>query len=325
MTLTFRDKVILLLIILALGVYFGYQALWIPASYKIVQLEENKQSIQKLSGDIAPLLKETERLRKAEKEAKDSVNNIKSLSGGLTATNEEFLVFLGDSAKENNVLVSGFNDLGTTATDGIYRTVFDFELKGSSVDINKVLEDINNMGIKCSFGSVSYRQNESYDYLMRFFDDLTQLPWYKEKDEEEEKSDEQQEHKEENKETEKPITDVGEQQSPQQPSPSITQPPAEPTQPPKGDIVPPANTTSPKPEDNRPEGIEDRLDDLLKQTSSTVSKPYEVVFLINKTNEQFKAGQNMKLNVTVCLIMYNEPSFENSFLNKTGSGLNEVL
>ena len=101
---------------------------------------------------------------------------------GITATNEEFLVFLGNSAKENNVAVSGFNELGTEVKGGIYRTVFDFELKGSSVDINKVLEDINNMGIKCSFGSVSYRQNEGFDYLKRFFDDISELPWYKEKE-----------------------------------------------------------------------------------------------------------------------------------------------
>lgn len=324
MTLTFRDKVILLLLILAMGIYFGYQALWIPASGKIAELEENKQSIQKLSGDIEPLLKETERLKKEEKDAKDCVNNIKSLSGGLTATNEEFLVFLGESAKENNVLVSGFNDLGTTAKDGIYRAIFDFELKGSSVDINKVLEDINNMGIKCSFGSVSYRQNESYDYLVRFFDDLTELPWYKEK-EEEEKSDEKQEHKEEPQDTEAPVTQPGTQQLPHQQFPTSKPVPAEPTKPPKEDNIPPANTASPKPEVKQPERIEDRLDDLLKQTSFKVLKPYEVVFTANKTNEQLKAGQYMKLNVTVCLIMYNEPSFENSFLNKAGSGSNEVL
>ena len=320
MTLTFRDKIILLVLAFAIGIYVGYQALWIPATAKIAELEENKQSIQNLAGDLEPLLEETERLKKAEKEVKDSVNNIKSLSGGLTATNEEFLVFLGDSAKENNVIVSGFNDLGTEAKDGIYRTVFDFELKGSSVDINKVLEDINNMGIKCSFGSISYRQNEGYDYLKRFFDDLSELPWYKEKEDEEEKTDEQQEQQETSK-AETPVPGTGAEQIPQQQAP----------------VTPdtPADSATPPAEDKQPESIEDRLNDLLQQTSYKAQTsyrtqtPYKVVFLTNTNAEQptaeYKAGQQMKLNVTVCLIMYNEPSFENSFLNKTESDSDAIL
>ena len=320
MTLTFRDKIILIVLAFAIGIYVGYQALWIPATAKIAELEENKQSIQNLAGDLEPLLEETERLKKAEKEVKDSVNNIKSLSGGLTATNEEFLVFLGDSAKENNVIVSGFNDLGTEAKDGIYRTVFDFELKGSSVDINKVLEDINNMGIKCSFGSISYRQNEGYDYLKRFFDDLSELPWYKEKEDEEEKTDEQQEQQETSK-AETPVPGTGAEQIPQQQAP----------------VTPdtPADSATPPAEDKQPESIEDRLNDLLQQTSYKTQTsyrtqtPYKVVFLTNTNAEQptaeYKAGQQMKLNVTVCLIMYNEPSFENSFLNKTESDSDAIL
>ena len=313
MALTFRDKIILLIFAFSIGIYAGYRTLWVPATAKIAELEENKQAIENLSGEIEPLLKETERLKKMEKEVKDSLNNIKKLSGGLTATNEEFLVFLGDSAKANNVTVSGFNELGTEAKDGIYRTVFDFELKGSSVDINKVLEDINNIGIKCSFGSLSYRQNEGYDYLKRFFDDMTELPWYKEKDDEEEKSNEQQEYKEE---TEKPVVVPDIQQKPQQ-------------------QVPDTSDSTPAPivpeEDNqRQQSIEDRLNSLLEQTSVLSQKPYNVVFLTNTESgrqalSEYKLGQQMRLNVTVCLIMYNEPSFENSFLNKTESESDEVL
>ena len=306
MTLTLRDKIILLMLAFGVCIYAGYQALWIPNAGKIAELEENKQSIQNLAGDLEPLIKETESLKKAEKEVKDSVNNIKSLSGGLTATNEEFLVFLGDSAKENGVIVSGFNDLGTDVKDGIYRTVFDFELKGNSVDINKVLEDINNMGIKCSFGSVSYRQNEGYDYLKRFFDDLSELPWYKEKEDEEEKNDEQPE-REKTSETEKPVPTESEQQAPKQP---------------ENTILPPA-------EEKQPESIEERLNDLLMQTSNVREEPLKIELLVNaKTNVkevEYKAGQQMRLNVTVCLIMYNEPSFENSFINKTESEDDAIL
>ena len=170
------------------------------------------------------------------------------------------------------------------------------------------------MGIKCSFGSISYRQNEGYDYLKRFFDDLSELPWYKEKEDEEEKTDEQQEHQE-TSETEKPVPGTGTEQIPQQQTP----------------VSPdtPADSTTPPAQDKQPESIEDRLNDLLQQTSYTTQKPYKVVFLTNTQNEkpttEYKAGQQMRLNVTVCLIMYNEPSFENSFLNKTESDSDAIL
>ena len=176
------------------------------------------------------------------------------------------------------------------------------------------------MGIKCSFGSISYRQNEGYDYLKRFFDDLSELPWYKEKEDEEEKTDEQQEQQETSK-AETPVPGTGAEQIPQQQAP----------------VTPdtPADSATPPAEDKQPESIEDRLNDLLQQTSYKAQTsyrtqiPYKVVFLTNTNTEQptaeYKAGQQMKLNVTVCLIMYNEPSFENSFLNKTESDSDAIL
>lgn len=307
MTLTFRDKIILLVLIFGVCIYGGYKVLWVPGIAKVTALEEKKQSVENLAGDLEPLLKETEKLKKAEKEAKESVNNIKSLSGGLTATNEEFLVFLGDSAKENNVMVSGFNELGTEVKDGIYRTILDFELKGNGADINKVLEDINNMGIKCSFGSVSYRQNEAYNYLKRFFDDLSELPWYKE---EEPEADDKRKQEEIYVETPAP-DDTEKQPAQEQPSaePDIPEQPTEPV-------------ITPEPETKQPESIEDRLNNLLKETSYRSNKPYRIVFLNNTQSDlktEYKAGQQMRLNVTVCLIMYNEPTIETSFLNKNGA------
>ena len=173
MAVTLRDKFILLFLAFLLAIYGGYKAMWIPTNTKIAELEKQKENVKGQAGDIKPLLEKSEALKNREKALRSSVNNIKELSGGLTMTNEEFLVFLGKTTEKNNVQVSGFNDLGVVNTDGIYRSIFDFEVKGNSVDINKVLEDINNIGIKCSYGSVSYRQNEQYDYLKRFFDDLS--------------------------------------------------------------------------------------------------------------------------------------------------------
>lgn len=309
MTVTLRDKFILLVLAFTLLVYGGYKALWIPATEKSALLEQNKSEVEGQSGDITPLEEKSEKLRSEEKELKDSVDNIKKLSGGLTTTNEEFLVFLGKSAEENNVAVSGFTDLGTTDTDGIYRSTFDFELKGSGADINKVLEDINNIGIKCSYGSVSFRQNEKYDYLKRFFDDLSDLPWYKE--------------------PEKDDAANGPETVPEIKLPEITIPEYIPDydfapQPDEPAALPQPTEPSEKEETpkDEPKSIEERLNVLLEQTSANM--PYRITFLAN-TGDSYKSVQNMRLSVTVCFIMYNEPSRETSFLNNTESGDNAIL
>lgn len=309
MTITLRDKFILLVLAFALLAYGGYKALWIPATEKIALLEQNKSEVEGQSGDITPLEEKSEKLRSEEKKLKDSVDNIKKLSGGLTTTNEEFLVFLGKAAEENNVAVSGFTDLGTTDTDGIYRSTFDFELKGSGADINKVLEDINNIGIKCSYGSVSFRQNEKYDYLKRFFDDLSDLPWYKEPEKDDAAND-----AETIPEIKLPEITIPEYI----PDYDLTPQPDEPAALPQP-TEPPAKEETPKDE---PKSIEERLNDLLEQTSANM--PYRITFLAN-TGDSYKSVQNMRLSVTVCFIMYNEPSRETSFLNNTESGDNAIL
>ena len=63
MTLTFRDKVILLILAFAVCIYGGYKILWLPGTAKVTELEEKKQSIENLAGDLEPLLKEAEKLK----------------------------------------------------------------------------------------------------------------------------------------------------------------------------------------------------------------------------------------------------------------------
>ena len=311
MAVTLRDKFILLFLAFLLTIYGGYKAMWIPTNTKIAELEKQKENVKGQAGDIKPLLEKSEALKNREKALRSSVNNIKELSGGLTMTNEEFLVFLGKTTEKNNVQVSGFNDLGVVNTDGIYRSIFDFELKGNSVDINKVLEDINNIGIKCSYGSVSYRQNEQYDYLKRFFDDLSDLPWYKEPKEDDKKD---------NIPQPSAVPVIPEM-------PSYTPVPDFDYKYPEEPIVPeepksqPEPTEIPEKNDDTPKNLEDRLNDLLEQTSYT--RPYRIMLLAND-GIKYKSGQNMQLAVTVCFIMYNEPSEETSIL-KTGNIDNAVL
>ena len=73
------------------------------------------------------------------------------------------------------------------------------------------------------------------------------------------------------------------------------------------------------PDSNEPKSIEDRLNDLLENTYSA-NKPYRVMFLANNQGSgvSYKKGQDMRLSVTVCFIMYNEPSMSTSFLSQAG-------
>ncbi len=314
MKLTIRDKCILFTLVFAFCIYGGYKILWTPAQERIVQLEKNKSGVEGKAGDIEALREQTEKLKAEEKELFDSVSGIKKLTGSLTMTNEEFLVFLGKSAKENNVVVSGFNDLGLTKEDGIYKLAFDFELKGNSADINKVLEDINNIGIKCSYGSLTYRQDEEYDYLKRFFDGFTELPWYKEPDKEEEEVKNEDVIPEEEYDSEIVIEQI---------MPDYTPVPETPLPIPAAPEPETPKPTQPPAEDNKPKTIEDRLNELLKQTAGS-NVQYKAVFLAN-TEPIYKAGQKMRLSVTVCFVMYTEPTVETSFLKLLERDNNDVL
>ena len=316
MKLCMRDKIIITVIGAVILFFIGYKLIFVPTGNKIAELHTEKSQVEGLSSDITPIVEQTNKLKEREKKLIESVDNIKTLDGGLTATNEEFLVFLGDSARQNNVDVIGFNDLGTNELDGIYTATYDFELRGNTVDINKVLEDINNIGIKCSYGSVSFRQNEEFDYLRRFYDDITDLPWYKEPTEDEKKK------TEDVPEVPEPPKSVYE---PEPVTPSVIIPePVTPVVPEKVPEKVPETKPEEKPE-QKDENINDRLNRLLEQTAC--HSKYKAVFLTNTVtdNTVYKRTQNMRLAVTVQLIMFNEPSADSSFLIKRSASLDEIL
>lgn len=311
MKLSNRDRIIVAILLMAVVIYGGYNYIWTPLGTNLTALKEEKTKAAELSKDITPLVKETEKLTLENNKMRDYVENARLASGNLTATNEDFLVFLGDSAAQKGVSVTGFKNLEYKEENGIYKAVFDFELRGSAKGINEVVSDMADMGIKCSVGSMSYRKSGEYDYLKRFFDDLSDLKWYKEPDKEEE-----------NKQNEDlPEEDIPEIQDIPEYVPPVIIP--EPTP----EIVPditPAPTPTPKEEPDR--NINDRLDKLLEQTAFRVNNPvkYKTVFLTNTTDLYPNSGiiennTEMRLAVTVCLVMFNEPSWETSIItNKAG-------
>lgn len=251
MKMTARDRIIVLILLLATVIYGGYQMLWIPSSEKISALEKSKAEIQGLTADITPLLKQSETMRTETETLQKSIDDIK-MAGGKTLTKEEFLLYLGKCATANGVKLLGFSDLGTEDSNGIYKAKFNFELQGSAGSINTILSDIDNMSVKYSVGSVSYRQMKDYDFLKRFFDSDTKLPWYKEP----KKKDEQQEQQDEA-------------------------------------LLPPEETPLP-------------------------SQPgFPEVF----TSVPESAGDNMRLAVTICFLMFEKPDISNSFMAQQSEGI----
>lgn len=188
MKLTVRDKVIVLILLLSMVIYGGYQMLWLPLGTKISELETSKSQIQGLTADITPLLKQSETLSAEKNRLEKSVDDIKVTKSKIL-TKEEFLLYLGKYATSNGVKLLTFNDFGTEEKGGIYKAKFDFELQGSAANINGILSAVDQMDVKYSVASLSYRQAKDYGYLKRFFDSVTKLPWYKEA----EKTEEQQE------------------------------------------------------------------------------------------------------------------------------------
>ena len=192
MKLTVRDKVIVLILLLAMVTYCGYQILWLPLGTKISELETTKSQIEGHTADITPLLKQSETLRAEKNRLEKLVEDIKETKS-KTLTKEEFLLYLGKCATSNGVKLLTFNDFGTEERGGIYKTKFDFEIQGSSANINRILSAIDQMDVKYSVSSLSYRQAKDYDYLKRFFDSITKLPWCQTTEKTEEQQEEIQE------------------------------------------------------------------------------------------------------------------------------------
>lgn len=308
MKMTLRDRVIVLALLLFVMVYGGYQLLWIPSGEKISALEQSKAEIEGLTADITPLLKQSEAMNAETKRLQESIDTIKT-TGGNTLTKEEFLLYLGKCTTAGGVKLLGFSDLGEEESNGIYKVKFNFELQGSPSGINTILADIDSMGVKYSAGSVSYRQIQDYDFLKRFFDSKTNLPWYKEP----EKPDEQEQTTEE-------LLPSDEIPLPSMPDTSELFP-FVPEVTPGIETTPTPDTLAPT-EEAKDKNITDRLDELLEQTS--YMGEYKVIFLTNTQEPdalETVPGQDMRLSVTICFLMFEKPDLSNSFMAEQSEGI----
>lgn len=294
-----KGKIVAAIAALFIMIYAAVQMVYMPLSIRIQQAETEKREAEALKSDISPVLEQKQKLQKEEKQLSDKVADITETSGGKTATKEEFLLFLGETAKKNNVGVIGFKDCGMTKLGGIYTQTFDFQLKGDRNSINNILAQINDMGIKTSYVSVSFRQNLELDYLKRYFDELSDFPWFKEQDEaENEDEDEDEDEGETVREAylNAGVTDVSEQ---------FTLP---------REIEPQVPYTEDEPEDAANEGIGSMITQTVyKNPQKGIQTGLVYVSKKSKTSEQ---DSRMRLAVTVKLIMFNQPQSSTSFLRK---------
>lgn len=313
MKIKFRDKAIGVVLVLALSTAAVFNYIVFPANDNVKQLSKKKDEAARLVSDIEPLIEDFEDKKAERTNAEEKYEIIKSEEAYKTATSEEFLVFLGNSAEKNGVKVTGFSDLGTKYENGLYKSYYDVELSGMPLAVNRAIKELNTMGIKYSVGSFSFRQDKEYDYLKRFFDTMTGLSWYKEPEEEKEEPTVDETEKENEQQAvdvpiEKPLYEKPTQEKPKEENNVVQK-----NEPIQGIVIEPENNQGAVlPEDKN---IEDRLNELLR--TGLFNNTYRVMPLTNTIAETDILSSEMRLSFTVCLIMFNEPSDETSFINIT--------
>lgn len=316
MKIKFIHKAIAVIMACICVLYLCFDFIIIPANKNVDALNAQKEKLEAKSLDIEPLLKQKAELEEKREKNFEEYESVRFDKAFNTATSEEFLVFLGGAAEKNNTKVTGFSDLGTVQEDdGLYKSYYDIELSGSPFDIARTIQALNDMKIKYSVGSMSYRQDKEYDYLKRFFDTETDLPWYTEPEEEEETLDIKEPESSESTTNNAPDDNSAESPSGAIGLPSPNNPPAiEKNEEVIGETEKPSKNEGTVLPDEENKTIEDRLNDLLNiSVSSNIT--YRVIPLNNVVyQEPLLYSNNMRLSFTICLTMFNEPSPDTSFI-----------
>ena len=318
---TIRDRLILCIIAVAIGVFGCVKLVWQPMNSKIVNMKNEKSELKLTLTDKSPLDQKLKQLHSDNESLVNQISEIKIVDSAKTLTKEEFLVFLSDAASKSNAEIIKFNDLGIENENGVWKTTFDFQIRGTFKNINAVCERIDITGIRYSIGSMSLRQNEQYPYLERNFDSFSNLEWYT--DPVKPKEDVQVDTEEE--ENILPPNEIAPDKEP-----TFPEPVPEPTMP--SPTPPPTTENTPEPTPDTDNGnITDRLNDLLELTNYSASK-YEIKFLTNTVSLEpsfllnTSDGDVMTLTITLQLVMFEEPIAGSSIIiTEEGETDNAIL
>ena len=312
--MTVRERLILCVIAVIIGVFGCVKLVWQPMKGKIIAMKDEKAELKLTLTDKSPLEQKRKQLHSDNEALVKQISEIKGTDTAKTLTKEEFLVFISDAAKKSNAEVIKFNDLGMKNENGVWKTTFDFRIRGTLANINAVCCRIDMTGIRYSIGSMSLRQNEQYPYLERSFDRFSNLEWYADpiKPKENEPEDMQDE------EIVLPPQETINPEIPILPE-SIPKP-----------ILMPEPTPTPTP--NTDNGnITDRLNELLELMNCSASK-YKIRFLSNSVSLEpsFSTDRNdgdiMTLTITLQLVMYEKPIAGSSIIiTEEGENDNAIL
>ena len=288
----------------------------LPSINKIKINDTQRITLKSQIGDMTPLDNKINELTENNNSLIANIDYIKSQNTDMTMNREEFLVFLGKYMNEYSVNMVKFSDLGTEEDNETYKSTYDLQMRGTFANLNNVLKMINATGIRYSVCSLSLREDKSEEYLKRYFDDYTNLPWYKKAEP-----------------TPTPTPEPS-------PTPGIEPTPAQIVLPNdtymynghieyNNEILnTPEPTPTPEPAIEPPEQ-EEPTENQFENTSA--NNTYRIQLLDNKNGMSFddfssyKKYEEMTLNITIQFVMYQNPNNSennvlNNFLNTAWNG-----
>lgn len=155
--------VILLLAIGLASIALGF------TSRKSGQLGSERQHLQSLKAERADLEAEvvelTEQLAQMEIQAEAEV-----------ISKEDLVVTLGSCAEKADVVFTALSSRDVSTMDSITKYNFNFEIKGTAVQLAKLLEYLDDEQLHYAVNELSLRQNGDYLWLQRNFSE--QITWW---------------------------------------------------------------------------------------------------------------------------------------------------
>ncbi len=141
-------------------------------SEKAANLKESTGYVDELNEELSQLESRRQKLTAKVMEINDNERQNRTNAAKM-------LDWLGLEAKAYYLDIISFNEPESSTSDGrVTETTLSWELRGPIPNLYKFIEDLDELGIKHSVGSINLRIDEDYDFLGRYYDAVTSIPWY---------------------------------------------------------------------------------------------------------------------------------------------------
>lgn len=273
-----KYKVMLAAAAIVFAVILFFKLVFMPILAFGHSQSEKAADLKKNTGYIDELLEKRDSLNKEYAEILGQITDISEAEKNKNTNVTKMLDWFGLKANDYSLDVISFNELQNGSSDPrIKETVLNWEIRGTMPRLQGFCSELDNLGIKYSIGSISLRIDESYDFLGRYYDTVTCIPWY---------SNPLDEQPEPEKHEQSPSVTVSPQ--PEQDTPVQT-PEPQPVQP-----LPSQNTPEPANEPEKPAAaktpsINDRLNELLQKTHFINGEKYRAIKIPAIMNKNYTA------------------------------------